>query len=382
MKKTATAFQDTLPSLFGDAPVRAPYPRQVRLPREGQRVPPDWWDAADPFLIQGPAVISFSGGATSGYMLWRILQAHGGVLPDDVIVTFANTGREMPATLDFVHDCETHWGVKIHWLEYRYCTPTEAEAAAWRNEEGDLLREKIERLGTPTTPKKKRALKTLTDRLDRLPETPAPNRHGFVEVTYETASRDGEPFEQVVRSRKMLPNPAIRYCTVDLKIRTMRRFIKATYGWDQWIQVVGLRADESRRVDKATDRATQIKNAEPGWVVCPLSTAGVEVMDVMRFWKAQNFKLELAGPWEGNCDLCFLKNRGAISRMIVDHPERPLWWAKLEKTACGKTRDPRMAAFRADREDYATLIEITNTQGVIDFDLDSGIPCDQAACGV
>ena len=26
---------------------------------------------------------------------------------------FANTGREMPETLDFVHECEEKWGVSI-----------------------------------------------------------------------------------------------------------------------------------------------------------------------------------------------------------------------------------------------------------------------------
>ena len=72
----------------------------------------------DPFKIEGPALISFSGGRTSGYMLWRILQAHGGTLPDDVKVTFANTGKEMPQTLDFVRDCGERWGVNILWLEY------------------------------------------------------------------------------------------------------------------------------------------------------------------------------------------------------------------------------------------------------------------------
>ena len=35
---------------------------------------------SEPFLITGPAIISVSGGRTSGYMLWRILQAHGGTL--------------------------------------------------------------------------------------------------------------------------------------------------------------------------------------------------------------------------------------------------------------------------------------------------------------
>ena len=32
----------------------------------------------NPYLIEGPAVISFSGGRTSGYMLKHILDAHGG----------------------------------------------------------------------------------------------------------------------------------------------------------------------------------------------------------------------------------------------------------------------------------------------------------------
>ena len=60
---------------------------------------------SDPFKIIEPTVISFSGGRTSGYMLWRILQSNKG-LPDDAIVCFANTGKEDEATLKFVMDCE------------------------------------------------------------------------------------------------------------------------------------------------------------------------------------------------------------------------------------------------------------------------------------
>jgi 3'-phosphoadenosine 5'-phosphosulfate sulfotransferase (PAPS reductase)/FAD synthetase len=72
----------------------------------------------NPFLIDEPTVISFSGGRTSAYMLWRVLEANGG-LPEDAIVCFANTGKEEEATLEFVRDCEVNWGIKIHWLEYR-----------------------------------------------------------------------------------------------------------------------------------------------------------------------------------------------------------------------------------------------------------------------
>lgn len=74
---------------------------------------------SDPFKIEGPALISFSGGRTSGYMLWRILQAHGGTLPHDVHVCFANTGKEREETLRFVHECATRWGVRVRWLEHR-----------------------------------------------------------------------------------------------------------------------------------------------------------------------------------------------------------------------------------------------------------------------
>src|SRR3546814_10444693 len=61
----------------------------------------------DPFKITQPTCISFSGGRTSAYMLWRVLQTNGG-LPADTVVCFANTGKEVEATLRFVRDCAEH----------------------------------------------------------------------------------------------------------------------------------------------------------------------------------------------------------------------------------------------------------------------------------
>ena len=74
---------------------------------------------SDPFKIDGPTCISFSGGRTSAYMLWRVLQSNGG-LPDEAKVIFCNTGKEEEATLRFVQDCSEHWGVPINWLEYQH----------------------------------------------------------------------------------------------------------------------------------------------------------------------------------------------------------------------------------------------------------------------
>ena len=281
---------------------------------------------SDPFLITGPAVISFSGGRTSAYMLWRILQAHGGTLPPDVLVCFANTGREMPATLDFVWDCEAAWGVHVHWLEYA------------RGDKGPIC----------------------------------------VEVSHNSASRNGEPFAALLKSKPMLPNPVSRFCTIELKIRTQKRFLRSL-DWKHWTNVVGLRADEPKRVERALDRDRTKKDRWHN--ACPLAAAGIEEIDVLRFWRVQPFDLRLAGPWEGNCDGCFLKSRAAISRMLVDHPERMEWWSQQEgELIHGKGRG---ATFRADREDYATMARVVRDQGTLPFDLnEASLPCDMAACGV
>jgi hypothetical protein len=82
----------------------------------------------NPYQIEAPALISFSGGRTTGcYMLRHILDAYGGQLPKDVIPCFANTGKEMPQTLDFVQECGERWGASIVWLEYNPGLPEKFE---------------------------------------------------------------------------------------------------------------------------------------------------------------------------------------------------------------------------------------------------------------
>jgi len=274
--------------------------------------------ASDPFRIEGPAVVSFSGGRTSGYMLWRILQAHGGTLPANVVVCFANTGREMPATLDFVRDCGAAWNVPIRWLEFR--------------------------------------------------------KGSWAEVSHNSASREGEPFELLLSAKQALPNPVQRSCTIELKIRTIKRFVMTEYVWLHWVNIVGLRADEEGRVFRATqpqrDRWSNL---------CPLYDAGVIESDVLAFWHDQPFDLQTAGAWEGNCDGCFLKSRGDITRMMQDHPKRMDWWPRMEaipRGTCGINR-----LFRSDRESYAKLREIVDRQGRLPFDVfEPSLGCSEWAC--
>lgn len=279
---------------------------------------------SNPFHIAGPAIVSVSGGRTSAYMLHRILQAHGGTLPANVHAVFANTGREMPATLDFVRDIGAAWSVPITWLEFTARKPD-----------------------------------------------------GYRLVSHNSASRDGKPFAALLAAQAALPNPVQRSCTQEMKIRTIKRWVVRELGWRHWLNVVGLRADEMHRVER-----TRRPRKERWTVATPLADAGVTADDVGRFWQAQSFDLSLAGKWEGNCDGCFLKSRGATLRMMADHPERMRWWADMEAVPRGTAGRGR--TFRKDRETYAELAQLVQDMPRLPFDegLIEGIDGCAGGCGI
>lgn len=266
----------------------------------------------DPYLISGPALISFSGGRTSGYMLHQIVQAYGGKLPEDIAVAFANTGKERDETLRFVHDCATHWDVNVRWLE-------------WRD--------------------------TATK---------------FAEVSYETASRNGEPFAGLIAKRKFLPNAVTRFCTQELKIRVMRDFARSL-GWDHWTNVIGLRYDEGHRVLKAL--AANDAGKERWRNAMPLSKAKVTKPAVKAFWRERNFDLQLR-DYEGNCDLCMLKARGKLCTIIRENDGIADWWITQERLTGGRF---------VTEYDYASLVDQVDRQGFFPFDDDED---HDAECGL
>ena len=239
-------------------------------------------------------------------------------LPDDCVVCFANTGKEDEATLKFVHDCETHWNVPIVWLEYQ---DAEESKDRWR------------------------------------------------QVTYETASRNGEPFEAVIRKKSYLPNPVTRFCTIEMKIRTIANYLFdkgmcETRSQGEYMSWVGIRADEPRRAAKIPRDRT------------PLVAAGVTKEIVGEFWKSQPFDLELPNingvTYHGNCDLCFLKGASQTISLIQEKPERAVWWAKMEALALASKPDG--ARFRKDRPSYAEMMKFAETQTDF-FGNDETIPC-------
>lgn len=262
---------------------------------------------SNPFRILESTCISFSGGRTSAFMLYKVLEAHDMSLPSDAVVCFANTGKEDEATLKFVHDCATHWNVPIVWLEY-----CEAEASKDR----------------------------------------------WKQVKYETASRNGEPFQTLIKKKKYLPNPITRFCSEELKVKTINRYLASCA--IEASSMVGIRADEPRRVSKLRQRGLLI----------PLVDAGITQNDVQAFWKSQPFDLGL--PFRdgvtplGNCDLCFLKGPQQIMGLIKDNPNRAIWWANQEQTI--------QATFRNDRPSYRQMHKFLSEQSDM-FDDAGSVEC-------
>lgn len=283
-----------------------------------------------PYKISGTTVVSFSGGRTSAYMLRQVLDNNEDL--SDLVVTFANTGKEHPATLEFVRECAQRWAVPIVWLEFR------------------------------------------------------DDYAGFSVVDYDTASRQGEPFEALIRKRKYLPNPVTRFCTIDLKIRVIHKYLRSLGLSTEEAPVdmmTGIRADEPRRVVKIRHRKS---TSESKWasMAMPLADAGVGVQDITDFWAGQPFDLMLptinGRTLEGNCDLCFLKGAKQVYSIIASDRGQPVrkgdWWAKQEREVVSTgefTGDG--ARFRFDRPSYQQMLDYSDTQFDMFADHDEAIAC-------
>lgn len=254
-------------------------------------------------------VINFSGGRTSAYMLKMMLDKNDGKLPSNYLVTFQNTGKEDEGTLNFINECSKRWNVKIHWLEY------------FRDSK---------------------------------------NAVGVREVNFKTASRNGEPFEQLIFGWKnpYLPNQNQRLCTIELKLRTVKRWM-VSKGHKQWDHAVGIRCDEKNRVSKTPD-----PRIKPFY---PLIENNVYLSDIMDFWKNNDFDLELSNAAMGNCTGCFLKSEKTRAWICKNKPEDRDWWIEMEEKA-GSTFIKNIS--------WKELNDFAQRQGDFNFDNEDQTYCD------
>ncbi len=203
--------------------------------------------------------ISFSGGQTSGKMCHQIVKQFGDT--HEIVITFANTGQEAEETLQFVHQCETHFGWNVVWLE------------------------------------------AVVD-----PERGKGTKHRVVD--YYTASRNGEPFEEVIK-KYGLPNQSYPHCTRELKIQVMQSYLKSIgWDWGTYTTCIGIRSDEM-------DRMNAKRKEYKFWY--PMVNANWTRKAVDDWWDEQPFKLGIPN-YLGNCTWCYKKTFKKLKRIAGERP--------------------------------------------------------------
>jgi 3'-phosphoadenosine 5'-phosphosulfate sulfotransferase (PAPS reductase)/FAD synthetase len=120
-------------------------------------------------------LISFSGGRTSAFITHWLLKNKRSQF--DMLVVFANTGKEREETLQFIDKCDKILGFQVHWIE-----------AVTSFERGKGV-----------------------------------SAH---KVNYSTASRNGEPFEAFIQKHG-IPNQGAPRCTRELKAYPIRAYARS-----------------------------------------------------------------------------------------------------------------------------------------------------------
>lgn len=202
--------------------------------------------------------VSVSGGKTSMMMAEYIMSRADKYANLEFV--FANTGQEHEKTLEFVDRCDREWGLGITWVE--------AVVHAGR--------------------------KASTHKV----------------VTFETAARNGEPFEAVM-AKYGISNKSYPHCNRELKLNPMQSYIRSI-GWSSAKVAIGIRSDEPKRLRTDAEKARIVYPFAHWWPQ--------DKQDVIDFWERQPFNLEILER-EGNCTWCWKKTLTKHAANIASHPE-------------------------------------------------------------
>lgn len=263
-------------------------------------------------------LVSFSGGETSAFMAQWLKKHYREYGYENIVFVFANTGLENEQTLEFVERCDTHYGLKIHWVE----------ALVWHGE----------RKGT-----------------------------GYTITDFEHAKRKGEPFEAMIK-KYGIPNQAFPHCTRELKQAPIKSFGKVWFNGEKYHTAIGIRADEMDRMNA--------KAKEMGFIYPLISSKMIPSTKPMInfYWRSMPFRLELKG-YQGNCVTCWKKADKKLYQIAQENPKAFDFMAEMElkyprigfeftKDAMAKDR----TFFRNNRNAIRILEESKEWKGVIKND--------------
>ena len=233
--------------------------------------------------------VSFSGGRTSAYMGWW-LKYH---TDHDLKFIFMNTGCEHEETLKFLNECDKRWKLGLIWLE--------AVVDHSGKGHGHGTKHKV--------------------------------------VTFETAARNGEPFEDAIK-KYGLPNQARPYCTREVKLRPHDSYVRDNNLKD-YATAIGIRADEIDRVSEDHKKYN---------LIYPLITMNPTTEnDIMWWWQQQEFDLGIH-QFEGNCTWCWKKSYRKLATIAKNDPTHFDFPARMERLyADAGTANESQTMFRGQK---------------------------------
>lgn len=328
---------------------------------------------------QLPHVVKFSGGRTSGMLLFALLE--NGLLRRERgdVVVFNNTTCEHPETYNFVAECKQRVeaaGIPFFVVEFQ--TYEDARQGEWRriasyrlvNERpqsednsdgfrwrGEAFEEMLSNKGFVPNKFSRVCTKSLKLEVTRqfLRDWFASKRgiprqgHGLDESKVDTdrlhrlhiRNGGGIPKDILLAKKRFVlsqpanrpkqvyqnfSSPAAPFENETLEGKVFGR--KAWFGDDgiEYVAFIGLRGDEQLRVARVETRAAN-PHANIGYegehVYMPLATMQVSKEDVNAFWQQQSWDLSL--PENGalsNCVYCFLKGASSLGQVHASMEEQ------------------------------------------------------------
>ena len=325
-----------------------------------------------------PHVVKFSGGRSSGLLLFILLESGFLDAARGDVVVFNNTSAEHPETYRFSRQCkelvEERYGIPFFWVEFQ--TYEDARRGRWtrlssyrmvqaepRSEtcpdgyhgRGEAFEELLSWAGyvpnifqrtctkhlklevTRAFLKDWLANKESTERLGHFGRSSrigdddlyaahrrsrgAVPRKIFLEkkkfVRSRPTSRPAQRFADYSRAAKPFHNP-------ELQRKAPAGVVPFGPGGVEYLAFVGLRFDEKRRVVKVRRRnagGPESAGHEGEHVYMPLHDMGITESDIDGFWEKQDWGLKLKpGDNLSNCTYCFLK--GARQLQTADRALR------------------------------------------------------------
>lgn len=264
-------------------------------------------------------VMSLSGGRSSAFALMSLINGGFGASKNHYVL-FENMGLEDETCYKFLDDIERATGLDIKWLEY---TLTEQFFLNFINPKFSYLDfyncqylsidqildiDKLKKFDYKKSPKNDWYKLGYSHKVNSIKM-----------VTYESASRIGEPFIDLflykcaIRIMKglgiLLPTASHRWCTGDGKEKIEHRWL-SNVGIKEFISYKGMRYDEPDRVRKVKEKNN---NQDKIWYDCPLHNLKISKADVFASWSFAGIDLGLSNgvnsflDVKGNCKFCHLK---------------------------------------------------------------------------